>query len=247
MSADDRDELLPADELSLLAYLDGELSPEDLVAFEAKMASDATLRRRVRALSAIGRFLRDDADRIYSAAKVDGLAETVMSRLEADVEGGPVAAKSDTDVTVLPALPANALPANDVADVDGLSRISDVTATSRAVRRGKSTVVIVAFASVAAVAAALLVFLSSNPMPPRDAPVATPTVPASATDTVAKVGPVKTAAPPGPPVPVPEHASTLEIDNLEIGEGASVIYTQDGASTIWLTEHPVVGHHEEPK
>lgn len=225
------EEALEAGELALLAYLDGELSGEDLAVFEAKMASDANVRRRVRALSAIGRFLREDADRVYTAAKVDGIAETVMSRLDAVRPVEAIEAKGDTDVAVTGVTPE---PAND-------TRISEVhPATSRAARRGKSTVVWIAFGSVAAAAAALLVFLSSNPMPPpATAPVASAPVSASPTETIAAVKPV---IPPGPPAPVPEHASALEIDNLEIGEGASVIYTQDGASTIWLTDH-----HEGPK
>lgn len=106
--------------------------------------------------------------------------------------------------------------------------------TSRLTRQKKGTVIWVAFGGIAAAAAALLVYMRGAPEKIVPAPVAS----ASATaDTVAVV---KTAAPPpsNPPVPVPETASTVEVENLEVGSGATVIYTrgEDGSSpVVWIT------------
>lgn len=218
----DGDEALAADELALLAYVDGELEGEALAAFEAQLKGDRALRARVRALTAIGQFLREDAPRVYAEAKVDAIVEGVMERLPvAEAERAPLrlvkGGASDVDV---------AEASREVAQ-----RVSDVhPATSRGARRSKNTVVWGAFVVVAAAAAALVVFLRSNPIPQTPvAPIATATPSAKPTETVA-------IKPPAPaPAPIPESEPTLKVENLEVSEGASIIYTQNGESVVWLT------------
>lgn len=222
----DGDEALAADELALLAYVDGELEGESLTTFEARLKGDRTLRARVRALTAIGQFLREDAPRVYAEAKVDSIVEGVMDRLpvaEAEAERAPLrlvkGGASDVDV------------ADPAASREVAQRVSDVhPATSRGARRSKNTVVWGAFVLVAAAAAALVVFLRSNPIPETPvAPIATVTPSAKPTETVA-------IKPPAPaPAPIPESEPTLKVENLEVSEGASIIYTQNGESVVWLT------------
>lgn len=220
----DGDEALAADELALLAYVDGELEGEALVAFQAQLESDRALRARVRALSAIGQFLREDAPRVYAEAKVDAIVEGVMERLPAaEAERAPLrlvkGGASDVDV------------ADPAAPREVAQRVSDVhPATSRGARRSKNTVVWGAFVLVAAAAAALVVFLRTNPIPEAPiAPIATAIPSAKPTETVA-------IKPPAPaPAPIPASEPTLKVENLEVSEGASIIYTQNGESVVWLT------------
>ncbi len=232
----ERDEALAADELALLAYVDGELEGEALAAFVARLDGDRALRARVRALTAIGQFLRQDAARIYAGAEVDTIVEGVMERVASPAR--PDASANEVEVERAPLrLVKGGASGEDVADPGQRAelaregaRVSEVhPATSRGARRSKNTVVWGAFVVVAAAAAALVVFLRSNPIP--EAPVAPMASAPSAkpTETIA-------IKPPAPaPAPIPESEPTLKVENLEVSEGASIIYTQNGASVVWLT------------
>lgn len=202
-------EQLDQGELELLAYLDGELEGEQLAAFEARLSSDRELAARVKALSAIGDFVRGDASRIYGNAKVDGIVDDVMARVNR----------------------GEAAPEPKLADVIPLSQVAPLT--SRADRAKKNTVIWVAFGAVAAAAAALIVWTGAHevksPLPVASTSVAPP-------ETVA----VKIVPPPpsNPPAPVPESAATVEVEDLEVGSGATVIYTrgEEGSSpVVWIT------------
>lgn len=200
-------EQLDQSELDLLAYLDGELDGEQLRAFEARLANDRELSARLRALTAIGGFLRDDADRIYGAAKVDSIADDVMAKLKADEPRLAEVIPLSTHVAPL---------------------------TSRAERTKKNTVIWVAFGTVAAAAAGLIFWTGAHDVKSPVAPVASAS---HAAEVVAKVNIVP---PPtsNPPAPVPESASTVEVEDLEVGSGATVIYTrgEEGSSpVVWIT------------
>lgn len=198
------------DELDLLAYLDGELEGERAAKVLARLETDQAYAARLRALEAVSDFLRKDADRIYASAKVDQIVDDVLAKVRKE-----------------PARPA-------LEDVIPFSQVAPPT--SRLTRKKKGTVIWVAFGSVAAAAAALIVYTNAGdhkttPVPVASAPVATATA-----DTVA----VKTPTPPpsNPPAPVPESASTVEVEDLEVGSGATVIYTrgEDGSSpVVWIT------------
>lgn len=205
-------------ELDLLAYLDGELEGERAAAVEARLRTDRAYAARYRAMQSIGQFLRGDADRIYGAAKVDAIADEVLEKVRASQAGAVAEPKPE---------PAR-------LRVVEAPRLSDVPPpTSRLTRTKKNTVIWVVFGGVVAAAAAMIVWIggqgAKGPAPVASAP--------SAPETVA----VKTPAVPTSkePVPaIPEPASTVEVEGLEVGEGATVVYTRgdDGSSpVVWIT------------
>lgn len=209
----DDHELLDQGELDLLAYLDGELEGERLAAVEERLRTDRGYAARLRALEAVGEFLRADADRIYRAARVDDLADQVMAKVRADAEPR-VAAPSPRDV---------------MAEVIPLSQIAPPT--SRLTRTKKNTVIWVAFGAVAAAAAALVLAIRMQE-PKGVAPMASTSAPTAETVAIVNITP---PPPSNPPAPVPE---TVEVEDLEVGSGATVIYTrgEDGSSPIvWIT------------
>ncbi len=223
----EREEELAVDpaELELLAYVDGELDGDDLAAFEARLRTDRLLAARVRAFEGVGQFLRSDADRIYGAARVDTIADDVMARLRRDEASTEPQARRSARL----------------ADVIPMSAPMSVSPpTSIRTRQTKTTVLWVTFGAVAA-AAAVMFFAVSNPK--QDTPVATPTQKASATDTVAIVNtaPVPTSDPtimPPAPVTASHLESGVEVEDLEVGQGATIIYRGDeeGSSpVVWIT------------
>lgn len=118
-----------------------------------------------------------------------------------------------------------------------VERVSQIAPpTSRLTRQKKNTVIWVAFGGVAAAAAALIMYIGREHTP-TPAPVASTTASTTAgatADTVAVKTPVTTPSNP----PVPETASTVEVEGLEVGSGATVIYTrgEDGSSpVVWIT------------
>lgn len=205
-------EQLDQGELDLLAYLDGELEGEQLRAFEARLASDRELSARHRALTAIGGFLRDDAARIYGAARVDSIVDDVMVK----VRGQAMEPR--------------------LADVIPLST-HVAPLTSRAERAKKNTVIWVAFGAVAAAAAGLIFWTGAHEVKTPVAPVASASASSGSNDVVAKVN-IVPPPPSNPPDPVPESAATVEVEDLEVGSGATVIYTrgEEGSSpVVWIT------------
>ncbi len=197
-------------ELDLLAYLDGELEGERAAKVLARLEVDPAYAAQLRALEAVGNFLRKDADRLYSSARVDQIVDDVLAQVRA----------------------RKAEPRE--AEVIPISQIAPPT--SRLTRQKKGTVIWVAFGSVAAAAAALIVYTNAGDHKTTPVPVASAPVVTATADTVA----VKTATPPpsNPPAPVPESKSTVEVEDLEVGSGATVIYTrgEDGSSpVVWIT------------
>jgi len=78
--AEKEDELMPSEaELELMAYLDGELTGAHAAEVEARLKSDPAFAAQLRALKALGDFVRDDSDRIF--AGVDSIADDVMASL----------------------------------------------------------------------------------------------------------------------------------------------------------------------
>lgn len=197
-------------ELDLLAYLDGELEGDRAAAVMARLQSDKAYAARLVALEAVSDFLRRDADRIYKNANVDSIVDDVMAKLAPVLE--------------------NERP---LADVIPMSQIAPPT--SRLTRKKKNTVIWVAFGGVAAAAAALIFYTGRGH---QIAPM--PVASTSATAPAETVAVVKTASPPpsNPSVPVPESASTVEVEDLEVGSGATVYYTrgEEGSSpVVWIT------------
>ena len=204
-------EALDQGELDLLAYLDGELEGEQAAAVEARLRTDRAYAARLRAMQAIGDFLRKDADRLYSSAKVDKIVDDVLTKVR---ENG--VHESGGGAEVIP-----------------LSQIAPPT--SRLTRTKKNTVIWVAFGGVMAAAAAMILWVNAHDPNKGVAPVASTSTNAPAsTDTVAVV---KTAAPPPSNPPVPE-SDEVEVEGLEVGSEATVIYTrgEEGSSpVVWIT------------
>jgi anti-sigma factor RsiW len=203
---------IPEEDLDLLAYLDGELEGEQLVAFEARVRSDRALAARLRALEAVGQFLRGDADRIYQSAKVDSIVDDVFAKLREE----PAVTKPERHLRAV-------AEERDIAPP-----------TSRLERSRRGTVVWVVFGGIAAAAAGVLFFMSgAEKIGP--APVASTPVPKS--EVVAKAPvPVPTIEPKISP-PVPETASTVEVEGLEVGQGAVVFSRGDDNSAppvVWI-------------
>jgi anti-sigma factor RsiW len=136
---------------------------------------------------------------------------------------------------------------DDIADsvMSGIQRASALPPSSQlvpmssvATRRKKNSVIWVAFGTVAAAAAALFFYVQGQK-------TVSPTVATTAktADTVA----VKTTAQPPskdpltvPPAVEPKHS--LEVEDLEVGEGATVIYTTgdqgESAPVVWINAKP---------
>jgi anti-sigma factor RsiW len=211
MSAEvDRENEIPDEDLDLLAYLDGELEGERLVAFEARVRSDRALAARLRALEAVGQFLRGDADRIYQSAKVDSIVDDVFAKLREE----PAVTKPERHL--------RAVEEREIAPP-----------TSRLQRNRRGTVVWVVFGGIAAAAAGVLFFMS-NAEKGGPAPVASVT---HKPEMVAKAPvPPPTVEPKVAP-PVPETASTVEVEGLEVGQGAVVFSRGDDNSAppvVWI-------------
>jgi anti-sigma factor RsiW len=193
-------------ELDLLAYLDGELEGDRAATVLARLKTDKAYAARLRALEAVGDFLRRDADRIYSSARVDQIVDDVLAKVR----------KPEVREARESAIP--------------ISQIAPPT--SRYTRQKKGTVIWVAFGAVAAAAAALVFYVNNGANKSTTVPVASTSATAPA-ETVA----VKTPTPPpsNPPAPADE---TVEVQDLEVGSGATVVYTrgEDGSSpVVWIT------------
>ena len=218
-------------ELDLMAYMDGELEPAKMAEVELRLKTDDGYAARYRALMAVSGFLREDADRIYDGLQTDGMVDAIMAKISA-------AHHSDK-------FPRSVQAISSVRT----SHVSDVPpATSRQMRNKKNTVIWVAFGSVAAAAAGLFLYVRSHETP-QTGPAAANTQPA-VTETVAQV---KTASPPpshtSEPRPIAE-SSAVEVEDLEVGQGATVIYTREGGgqnTVVWIsnekpTEKPTEKH-----
>ena len=190
IAANDHEEAPDAPALDLMAYLDGELSEEQAVAVEAKLARDPRYAAELRRLTALGDFLRDDADRLYAGANVDGIVDDVLAKLPR------------TSV-----LPASSMPLSSVAT-----------------RRRKNSVIWVAFGSVAAAAAALFFYVRAHEPPQTTAQG--PKSGESAQTVAVNAGVKSTAASP---------SKNPDVSDLEVGEGATVIYTAESAPVVWIT------------
>jgi hypothetical protein len=193
-----------AAELDLIAYLDGELDEAKVAEVEGRIATDPVYAAMLREMLALGDFVRDDADRVYGKANVDGIADAVMNGVQR----------------------ASAVPPSSQ-----LQPMSSV-----ATRRKKNSVIWVAFGSVAAAAAALFFYVQGQKQPTQ--PLAHNETPA---ETVAVKTPTdSTSKDPRtlPPVVEPKHS--LEVEDLEVGEGATVIYTTsdkgESAPVVWINK-----------
>jgi len=210
--ANDQDLPMIGPELDLMAYLDGELDPVKSAEVEAKLASDPEYAARLRALVAVGSFLRDDADRIYDGLEVDdALTDQILAKTE------PV-----------PKTRSNVIPLSEIAPP-----------TSRGTRRTKNVIIWATFGTVAAAAAGLFLYMRSNEARQQKAATANPT---TTQETVAQV---KTAEPPPShknpqPQPIAESSNAVEVEDLEVGQGATVIYTRGAGgqnAVVWINEN----------
>jgi anti-sigma factor RsiW len=203
------DDLPSPDELELFAYLDGELDDEATARFEARLATDRELSARLQANLAIAGFVRDDAGRMYAGARVDDLVADVLAKLEAERPLAPVV------------------------------EIGAAQQLTRAHKARSGSVVWIAFGAVAAAAAAIALFAGPRRDPSAGAPVATvatSNATASAVDTVAvNVVPIgsRDVEPPLPTMGTPG----VEVEDLEVGEGATVIYTGSAqGAVVWVND-----------
>jgi anti-sigma factor RsiW len=196
-------ETLDQGELDLLAYLDGELEGDRAAAVETRLRTDRAYAARMKAMQAIGDFLRKDADRMYADARVDAIVDDVLSKV-----------RESSTPEVVP-----------------LSQIAPPT--SRLTRKKKNTVIWVAFGGVMAAAAAMILWVNAHDANKGAQPTASAPTPTTA-ETVAKVNTPPTP-PSNPPVPVSDD---VEVEGLEVGSEATVIYTRDekGSSpVVWIT------------
>lgn len=211
MSAEERETI------ELYAFLDGQLDADSCARIEARILSDRAFAGRVQrlehALGVSANIVRDDADRIYAHAGVDALADRVMAAIA-------------TPAPVAKVIPIGAAKPAAVAESPRSSRVIWVT-----------------FGAIAAVAAAAVFFVSRvDPGGSGDSKVAGSTSSSlrGSTTVIAK-GPSSTsvtASAPSPSVP-PTVVGAVQIDDLEVGEGASVIYSGDGEGTpavVWVSD-----------
>ncbi len=223
MSTDDRerdeappfegagDALPSSDELELFAYLDGELDDDAAARFEARLGSDPELAAKLTAATAIAGFVRDDAARIYGAARVDSIADDVMSKL----------ARGSAATTRLRVVPVVEIAAPQS------TRFSRARSTS-----------VVWLGGALAVAAAVALFVVTRRDPISAPPVAAASTTATASETVAIITPVgptasRTVDPPSPAAGTPG----VEVEDLEVGEGATVIYTGSAqGAVVWVND-----------
>lgn len=218
IAANDQDAVPIAAELDLIAYLDGELDETKIAEVEAKLEADPEYRARLHALDAVGDFMRDDAARIYDKAKVDSIVDQVMSQLSSRGKQAKVAER-------VSALPMSVLPPSSVLT-----------------RKRKNSVIWVAFGTVTAAAAALFVYVSRQSTTNPSA-VATQTQTPTPPETVAVKSPGVVPSndlntPPPSPPPIVEESRGVEVEDLEVAEGATVIYADhqgEGASAVvWV-------------
>lgn len=226
MSADDRerdeappfegagDALPSSDELELFAYLDGELDDDAAARFEERVESDPELSAKLTAMTAISGFVRDDAARIYGAARVDTIVDDVLAKL------GPQAAAPT------PPAPLRLAPVVEIA-----------AAQSTRFGRTRSTS-IVWIGGALAVAAAVALFVGTR----RD-PISTPPVAAASAKSTAEAAPtvaqivVPTASRAVDPPPPAAGTPGVEVEDLEVGEGATVIYTGSAqGAVVWVND-----------
>jgi anti-sigma factor RsiW len=229
MSAPEHDEAeLSPEEAELCAYVDGELDEAAARSFERKMAADRELAARVRVAFALSEFVRDDGHRVYADAGVDGIADEVMTKL----------------VTPAPTTIASPVPRLSAVP------LTQVPATAPHLRRRKSVVIWASFGAMAAAAAVAL--YATGQFGGRDvAPVALGNGSAPATvgvidsgSTVARIeakGPKNPVVEPHVPAMPVDESAAVEVRDLEVGEGATVIYTrerEDGPSsaTVWIEQ-----------
>ncbi len=195
-------------ELDLLAYLDGELEGEAAAAVEARLRTDRAYAARAKAMQAIGDFLRNDADRLYESARVDAIVDDVLTKVRES--------------------------SKPVAEVVRLSEVAPPT--SRLTRTKKNTVIWVAFGAVTAAAAAMVLWVGTHDAGKGVGPTASATQSVAPPETVAIV---KTVTPPPSNPPVPATADdNVEVEGLEVGSEATVIYTRsdEGSSpVVWIT------------
>lgn len=76
------DSLPSADEVELMAYLDGELNAEDARRVRSRIQSDPHFAARYRVFQAINSFSHDHVERVFAHSKVDSIADDVMAHLE---------------------------------------------------------------------------------------------------------------------------------------------------------------------
>jgi anti-sigma factor RsiW len=203
--------LIARPELELMAYLDGELEAERVAAVEERLRTDAAYAAHLHELRALGDFLRGHADRIYEGARLDDVfVDTIVRRM------------------------------HDAA----LARPSELPPpTSRITRAKKSAVIWVSFGTVAAAAAALFFYVRSLE-PHRNAGNAAQNAPTShespTQERVAVKAPALTSSQPGQESPAklpPPVDESVEIESLEVGQGATVIYTRDNGAAnavVWI-------------
>jgi anti-sigma factor RsiW len=97
--ADIDPESLPgADEVELMAYLDGELCAQDAARVESRLRLDPHFAARCQALQMVNGFLREDANRLYASARVDSIADDVMARIELAQNSYPHSAEREEDM-----------------------------------------------------------------------------------------------------------------------------------------------------
>ncbi|GAC1351194.1 MAG: hypothetical protein NVS3B20_01050 [Polyangiales bacterium] len=214
---------LPLAELDLLSYLDGELDPSRAVAFESRLRGDPQYAARLRALSAVCDFVRDDADRIYNTAAVDGIVDDVMAKIRA--EGSA------------PVIPVS-IPVSSAVPVSRHARADVAPPTSRAGRRNKGIVIWGAFGAVAAAAAALFLYVQAQPAKQSVATSGEKSTPADTVAQVKKKEPALTRSATDDHQ-VSETDNSVEVENLEVGQGATVIYTRSSSGSnpvVWFSE-----------
>jgi anti-sigma factor RsiW len=220
MSADDRerdeappfegagDALPSSDELELFAYLDGELDDDAAARFEERLEGDRELAAKLTAMSAISGFVRDDAARIYGAARVDTIVDDVLAKL------APQAAA-----------PLRLAPVVEIAAPQS-TRFSRNRSTS-----------IVWIGGALAVAAAVALFVGTRRDPIAAPPVAATSAKTSAPSETVAVNVVPTASRAVDPPPPAAGTPGVEVEDLEVGEGATVIYTGSAqGAVVWVND-----------
>lgn len=212
---DRRDDAARPDELELMAYYDGELSPERTRAVERwleaeEAAFEDTYAQLADGFDLVGRVVRDDGGR--AAAMAPSVADAVMARIAAE---RPEAVQTPLTV-VTPVTPV-------AAGVDAWQRVS---ATQPRNKRRTVRQLVAAVGVLAAAAACTLVVLAGQP----DAPIGEePPVPA-----------MLVATAPAPTVPDPDAAG-VAVDTVDFGAKVGTIFLQRGdaasaTTVVWIKD-----------
>jgi anti-sigma factor RsiW len=183
----------PLDDITLQRFLDGDLEADEAAQVSQALAQDDALAARLEAMTQIGGLVRDTFDQQYASV---GGAEALFARISAELDA----------------------PGESQAAAPKAPELRVVKGGGKAAPR--RTVMLPAFASLAAAAAVLLLFLG----PHRTRDVGSPATPAGS-----QAVPDRPSAPAG-----------SRIDDVDFGGSTGTVFEIDddgvSAAVVWISD-----------